>query len=72
MAYVINNMNVDIKQNTVQVGLSRQQEPARPNDWVNINLNFKVPDDDKQTEGTMEERYRKVAKQLLLEAGNSL
>lgn len=72
MPYKVSNMSVDITSSNVSVGVSKQAEPGRENDWVNIGINFHVLPDAQQTEGTMEQRYRKCVKEILLEAGNSL
>jgi hypothetical protein len=71
MAYTVNGMNVDLHNNAASVNITNQ--PATPpNAYVNINVNFGITDDDRRTEGEMEQKFRQRAKALLLEAANSL
>jgi hypothetical protein len=64
-------MNVDLKNNNASVNLTNQPvTPPAP--WANINVNFAITDDDRRTEGEMEEKFRQRAKAILLEAANSL
>lgn len=68
MPWKITQLEDDFKQNRGMVGLNQQEG----NSWINVNVNFPVTDADRQTEGDQEARLKARAKQLLLDASNSL
>lgn len=71
MPWQVNGLNVDLHNNSASLSMTKQPEPGQTN-YANANVSFSVTDDDRQTEGTMEEKFRKRAKELLMEAANAL
>jgi hypothetical protein len=65
-------LNVDFKSNRAVVSLIKQGTPPSMNDYMAANVQFAVADNDQQREGAAEEKLRARAKQILLEAANSL
>jgi hypothetical protein len=72
MAWEINQLSVDYKGNRGTVTLTKQPDPATPNDYQAVNVNFGVADDDQQKEGNAEAHLKARAKQILIDAANSL
>jgi hypothetical protein len=72
MAWDINQLSVDFKQNRAIVNMNKQGTPTAPNDYLNVSVQFPVDDNDQQKEGTAEQALKARAKQILLDAANSL
>jgi hypothetical protein len=63
---------LDFHNNRAVVSLSQPGPPAAPNDYINIMINFGVADADQRKEADTEQALKARAKQLLLDAANSL
>lgn len=72
MAFDISQLQVDLKQNRALVSLNKQGTPITPNDFESATVTFPVADNDQQREGMTEASLRQRAKQVLLDAANSL
>jgi hypothetical protein len=72
MAWEINQLNVDFHNNRAVVSLNQSGPPTAPNDYMNIMVNFGVADADQRKEVDTEQALKARAKQLLLDAANSL
>lgn len=71
MPWQVSGLNVDLHNNTASLSMNKPPDPGQTN-YANANVSFSIADDDRQTEGTMEEKFRKRAKELLMEAATAL
>jgi hypothetical protein len=72
MDWQINQLSVDFHNNRAMVSLTKQGPPTSPNEYLNINVNFGVSDNDQMKEGAAEAQLKARTKQILIEAANSL
>jgi hypothetical protein len=72
MAWEIQQLQLDFKNNRAMVSLNKQGTPPAQTDWMNVNVNFGVEDADQRKEAETEQQLRARAKQALIEAANSL
>lgn len=68
MAWKVTQLQVDFTQNRVMITLNDQEG----NDWRNVNVNFPRGDADRGPGADQEARLKAEAKQILLDAANSL